>query len=160
MPPSAIGHRDRAGCTECNNGTFTDADGGGVLKWREEKAYGERKYGGKRYGKWQSLLPHGWTCSLNWYLREVVMDFIVENKMELMKENVLMNAPGGVLNDVLAAVARSEAKAGTAGKTDEVELGTLGISELRRRAYAHGLCVDGSRETLIAALESKTVVLV
>lgn len=55
-------------------------------------------------------------------------------------------------------MARSEAKAGTAGKTDEVELGTLCISELRRRAYAHGLCVDGSRETLIAALASKTVV--
>ena len=65
MPPSAIGHRDRdrAGCTECNNGTVTDADGGGVLKWREEKAFGERKYGGKRYGKWQSLLPHGWTMN-------------------------------------------------------------------------------------------------
>ncbi len=87
------------------------------------------------------------------YLKEVVMDFIVENKTTIMKKNVLANAPGGLFNDILAAVSRSEAKAGVV-VVDEAELGNLSINDLRQRAHASGLCVDGSREALIAAIEA------
>jgi hypothetical protein len=71
---------------------------------------------------------------------------------------VLANAPGDIANDVFAAVARREDRARIVGENDDVELGILGISDLRRRAHAIGLCVDGSRETLIAAIESMKVV--
>ena len=91
------------------------------------------------------------------YLKEVVMDFIVENKNIIMKKNVLANAPGGLINDILAAVSRSEAKAGVV-VVDEAELGNLSIKDLRQRAYANGLCVDGSREALIAAIQAKSIV--
>jgi hypothetical protein len=90
------------------------------------------------------------------YLKEAVMDFIVGNKVEIMKNKVLANAPGDIVNDVLAAMARSEVRARAVGKNDDVELGTLGISDLHRRMHANGLCVDGSREALIAAIESKS----
>jgi hypothetical protein len=89
------------------------------------------------------------------YLKEAVMDFIVGNKAEIMKNKVLANAPGDIANDVLSAVKRSED--GFEARND-VELGILGINELRRRAHAIGLCVDGSREALIAAIESMEVV--
>ena len=89
------------------------------------------------------------------YLKEAVMDFIVGNNAEIMKNKVLANAPGDIANDVLSAVKRSED--GFEARND-VELGILGINELRRRAHAIGLCVDGSREALIAAIESMEVV--
>ena len=92
------------------------------------------------------------------YLKEAVMDFIVGNKAEIMKNKVLADAPGDIVSDVLAAVARSEERANAVGKNGDVELRILGISDLRRRAHALGLCVDGSRETLIAAIESMKVV--
>ena len=92
------------------------------------------------------------------YLKEAVMDFIVGNKVDIVNNNVLANAPGDIANDVFAAVARREDRARIVGENDDVELGILGISDLRRRAHAIGLCVDGSRETLIAAIESMKVV--
>jgi len=57
-----------------------------------------------------------------------------------------------VFRDVLAAMSRGE-KAGDDDAGGNDQYCTMGISELRRRAHAEGLEVDGSRETLIAALE-------
>ena len=74
-----------------------------------------------------------------------------------MKNKVLADAPGYIVNDVLAAVTRSEERASDVGENDDVELRILGISDLRRRSHALGLCVDGSRETLLAAIESMKV---
>lgn len=64
------------------------------------------------------------------YMKEVVMDFIVENRVEIMKKNELLNAPRGLLNDVMAAMARSEANAGADEEENEIELSTLSIHEL------------------------------
>jgi hypothetical protein len=77
-------------------------------------------------------------CAL---LKEAVMDFIVENKNEVLN-TIYFNgvvAPEIMIRDVLAADKRGEKKGGS-------------ISELRRKAHKKGLDVDGSRETLIAAL--------
>jgi len=77
-------------------------------------------------------------CAL---LKEAVMDFILENKDEVLN-TISFNgviAPETVIKDVLAAVVRGEKKGG-------------GISELRRKAHKKGLDVDGSREMLTAAL--------
>ena len=77
-------------------------------------------------------------CAL---LKEAVMDFIVENKIEVLN-TIYFNgiiAPEIMIRDVLAAVMRGEKKGGS-------------ISELHRKAHKKGLDVDGLRETLIAAL--------
>ena len=70
---------------------------------------------------------------------------------------MLANAPGSLVNDILAALSRSDARAGVV-IVDEAELGNLSINDLRHRAHANGLCVDRSREALIAAIEAKIVV--
>ena len=96
-------------------------------------------------------------CAL---LKEAVMDFIVENKLEVLERGVsLRDAPGGLLADVLVAVARGGRRSdGARGGNDEDErlLSTMAISDLRRRAYEKGLDVDGSREVLIASLKENS----
>ncbi len=86
------------------------------------------------------------------YLKEKVLDFIVDNKAEIMKQKILSSAIGGPSSsDILAAVAMSETK-----HKDGNNLRAKSISELRRKAYTKGIDVDGSREALISALENST----
>jgi hypothetical protein len=80
-------------------------------------------------------------CAL---LKEAAMDFILENKAEVLKKLTFVDAPGNLMSDLLAAVARGEGAEG------------VRISELRQKAHEKGLEVDGSREMLIAALEAYT----
>ena len=86
-------------------------------------------------------------------LKEVVMDFIVENKLQVLEEVSFKNAPGTptMMKDVLGAVAR-ETKNGT---DNDNRYSTMRISELRKELYEKGLDIDGSRETLIAALKKE-----
>ena len=84
-------------------------------------------------------------CAL---LKEQAIDFIVNNKIEFLKRNMLANAPSGVANDILAAVTRSDEKSSRAGKGKEKEFSAIQIS-------AEGLDVDGLMETLlISAIKS------
>jgi hypothetical protein len=78
------------------------------------------------------------------------MDFIVENKIEILEKKMLAGAPESIVYDILSAVARREIeRAAGASKKNSV----MSLSELRRRAHARGLEVDGSREMLISALK-------
>lgn len=86
-------------------------------------------------------------CAL---LMESVMDFIVKNKDAIIEKKTLTDAPGGLINDVLAAVLREQNK-----KTDrDATFNSMRISDLRRRACEEGLEVDGSREMLVSDLKS------
>jgi len=87
-------------------------------------------------------------------LKETVMDFIVENKVEVLEEVSFKDAPGTptMMKDVLGAVAR-ETKNGT--DNNDNRYSTMRISELRKELYEKGLDIDGSRETLIAALKKE-----
>jgi hypothetical protein len=86
-------------------------------------------------------------------LKEAAMDYIVENKAEVIKKLSFSNAPGTLVIDVLAAVSRGERNIdGSDG--DESQYHSMRISELRKMAHDKGLSVDGSREMLIAALEA------
>ena len=91
-------------------------------------------------------------CAL---LKEVAMDFIVENRVDILKQGSFKDAPGSMISDVLAAVARRY-NVGLV-KDSEGDYSTLRISDLRQRAHKKGLDVDGSREMLIAALEESCV---
>jgi len=90
-------------------------------------------------------------CAL---LKEASMDYIVENKAEVIKKLSFADMiPGTLMRDLLAAVSRGERNIdGSDG--DESQYNALRISELRKRSYDKGLNVDGSREMLIAALEA------
>jgi hypothetical protein len=90
-------------------------------------------------------------CAL---LKEAAMDYVVANKAEVIKKLSFNDAPGTLLNDMLTAVVRSETEyEAPAGGTDENDISSMRVSELRRKAHEKGLNVDGSREMLIAALQ-------
>ena len=91
-------------------------------------------------------------CAL---LKETVLDFMVENKVEVLQKLSFKDAPGTLINDVFAAVARGEKKSGNDASNDD-QLCTMRISDLRRKVHEKGLDVDGSREMLIAALEGSS----
>ena len=79
------------------------------------------------------------------------MDYMVENQTKLLGKVSFHDVPGSLLNDFIAATARQGSQ-GTDDNEDS-QYNTLGISELRKKAYEIGLNVDGSREMLIAALK-------
>jgi hypothetical protein len=83
-------------------------------------------------------------CAL---LKEVAMDFVVKNKAEVLEKTSFVNAPGNLMQDLLAAVVRGETR--TAGGVN-----ALRICELRRIAHEWGLDVDGSRVMLIASMKT------
>ena len=92
--------------------------------------------------------------SKNCYLlQEAVMDFIVENKIEILEKKMLAGAPESIVYDILSAVARREIER-AAGASKKNSLNVMSLSELRRRAHSRGMEVDGSREMLISALKT------
>jgi hypothetical protein len=89
------------------------------------------------------------SCAL---LKEVAMDYIVENKTALVKNIRFHDAPGSLLNDMLVALIRNEKEDGTVGDI-ESELALMRVSELRKKAYNKGLDIDGTRDMLIVAIQ-------
>ena len=85
-------------------------------------------------------------CAL---LEEKVVDFIIKNKIKILKNKLLLNAPSSLSTDILAAIARSDE---VLGGSDE--FCAMSVSELRYEARAKGLDIDGSRDTLISTIVS------
>jgi hypothetical protein len=94
-------------------------------------------------------------CAL---LKEATMDYILENNNVVLEHVRFDDAPGSLVSDVLAAIARVKirkdgAGAAKADKNSASHFNSMRISELRRMVHDKGLDVDGSREMLIASLE-------
>jgi len=89
-------------------------------------------------------------CAL---LKEAVMDFAVANEIDIIKKVSFKDAPGEMIKDVLAAVARKRMNKKGDAASNEDEFFTMRITELRRKVHEKGLEVDGSREMLIASLK-------
>ena len=85
-------------------------------------------------------------------LKEEVIDFIVDNADKVLHKVSLKDAPEGVVADLVAAVSREKKK--SSSDTGNGDLTSMRISDLRRKLHEKGLSIDGSREMLIAALES------
>ena len=105
------------------------------------------------------LYAHAMNCAL---LKESVMDFILENKKEVVQRVSFRDAPGEVCNDLLAAVLRhDEDKDSTDDDDDDDEnekdvekmCSKMRIRDLRQMLDDKGLDIDGSREALIAKLK-------
>ncbi|KAL7555077.1 hypothetical protein ACHAWF_018878 [Thalassiosira exigua] len=90
------------------------------------------------------LFADAMNCAL---LKEIAMDFIVDNTAEVLRKVSLEDVPGGLYAELLAAFARKESGKGRGN------LSTMRISDLRRRLHEKGLDFDGSRETLMATLK-------
>ena len=88
-------------------------------------------------------------CAL---LKEAVMDFVVENGFEVVEKVSFGDFPGHLMKDLLVAVNREKAGSNKAGGNGD-EFGTMRVSDLRKRLHEKGLDVDGSRESMIAALK-------
>ena len=76
------------------------------------------------------------------------MDYIVANKRDILGKVSFDNVPGGVISDVLAAMARGEET-----EDDSTDYNTMRVGTLRKMLDEKGLDVDGSRETMIALLK-------
>ena len=88
-------------------------------------------------------------------LKEVAMDYMMENRDEVIEKLSFADVPGTLVKDVLVATARGERKNGAAKVLHvDSQYNALRISELRKLAHEKGLNIDGSREMLIAALKS------
>jgi hypothetical protein len=87
-------------------------------------------------------------------LKEAAMDFMMENRDEVLEKISFTDVPGTLVRDVLAATARGEVR--NVGMNVHVvnQYNALRISELRKMAHDKDLTVDGSREMLIAALKA------
>jgi hypothetical protein len=89
------------------------------------------------------------------FLKEATMDYILENKSEVIKIlSFADNIPGALMRDLEVTTARGERNVGGADVNVDDQYDSLRISELRKRAHEKGLNVDGSREMLIAALKT------
>ncbi len=83
-------------------------------------------------------------CAL---LKEAVMDFIGENKDEVL-DKISFNKfidPQTLIQDVMAAGARREKKGEKDGSYEKNQFSTMRISKLRRKVHEQGLDVDRGR---------------
>ncbi len=80
------------------------------------------------------------------------MNFIIINADVINEKKTLKNVFGGILSEVVTALAVTKKTQQVVEKISE-EFSIMSISELRRKAHKRGLDVDGTREMLISALE-------
>ena len=108
------------------------------------------------------LYANSKNCAL---LKEAAIDFILENMGEIEKKISFADAPGALMSDVMAALVRKEKMGGGPGAMRIIDglnrwnAGAMRVNDLRWHALDNGVDVDGSRETLIAALERSGVLL-
>ena len=93
-------------------------------------------------------------------LKEAVMDYIVKNKKKVMKRVSFKDVPGDIYKDLLAAVSRVLEDSDEDGDDEEDEekddYASMGIGALRQKLDQRGIDIDGSRDTLIAALKKQS----
>mmetsp|Transcript_14445 Transcript_14445/g.31669 ORF Transcript_14445/g.31669 Transcript_14445/m.31669 type:complete len:323 (-) Transcript_14445:101-1069(-) len=86
-------------------------------------------------------------CAL---LLEKAMDFVVENRDDVLANISLDNLPSTMMMDLLTAV-------GSVKKGDSSDDYTyMRVDELRKQLHEKGLCFDGSRKAMIALLKENS----
>mmetsp|Transcript_17910 Transcript_17910/g.32531 ORF Transcript_17910/g.32531 Transcript_17910/m.32531 type:complete len:382 (-) Transcript_17910:395-1540(-) len=86
-------------------------------------------------------------------LKEAVIDFIVENGVEVIEKLSFEHFPGHLVKDVLIAVNRGKGKDEAGGGNG---FRTMRVSDLRKQLHKKGLDIDGSREAMIAILKENS----
>ena len=90
------------------------------------------------------LYADAMNCAL---IKEAVMDFIAENRMEATTKLSFNNVPGHLIPDLLTAMNRDDNQ----GSPNKFSM--MRVSTLRKMLDEKGLEVDGSREAMISRLE-------
>ena len=86
--------------------------------------------------------------------QEKVMDFVAENGDKIVGKVSFRNIPGELMSDLLTATTRGKKSAAEAAREDDLTFAR--VDKLRRRLHEKGLCIDGSRETMISLLKEHT----
>ncbi|EJK54788.1 hypothetical protein THAOC_25556 [Thalassiosira oceanica] len=82
--------------------------------------------------------------------QEKIMDFVAENGDRIVGNVSFDDVPGNLISDILTAVARGKRSISKSAPEDDLKF--MRVGELRKRLHDKGLCIDGSRETMIALL--------
>ena len=82
--------------------------------------------------------------------QEKIMDFVAENGDEIVGKVLFDDVPGSLMSDLLTTFARGQKSTSKASQDD---LKFMRVGDLRKRLHDKGLCIDGSRETMIALLK-------
>ena len=85
--------------------------------------------------------------------QEKIMDFVAENGNEIVGKVSFDDVPGSLMSDLLTAFARGQ-KSTSEASQDELKF--MRVGELRKRLHDKGLCIDGSRETMISLLRENS----
>ena len=82
--------------------------------------------------------------------QEKIMDFVAESAGKIAGIVSFDDVPGNLMSDLLTAFARGKDPAGDAASEDDLKF--MRVGEMRKQLHDKGLCIDGSRETMIALL--------
>ena len=86
--------------------------------------------------------------------QEKIMDFVAGNVETIVGNISFDDIPGNLMTDLLTAVARGNISTGDEVPGDHLKF--MRVAELRKRLHDRGLCIDGSRETMIALLRENS----
>jgi len=86
--------------------------------------------------------------------QENIMDFVAENGDNVIGNVSFDDVPGNLMSDLLTAFSQGKKATGSSAPDDDLKL--MRVGELRKRLHDKGLCVDGSRETMIALLRENS----
>jgi len=82
--------------------------------------------------------------------QEKIMDFVAENGGKILGNVSFSSVPSELMSDLLTAVTRGQKSSSTSEPGDDLKL--MRVSELRKQLHDKGLCIDGSRDAMIALL--------
>mmetsp|Transcript_14634 Transcript_14634/g.33959 ORF Transcript_14634/g.33959 Transcript_14634/m.33959 type:complete len:277 (+) Transcript_14634:334-1164(+) len=82
--------------------------------------------------------------------QEKIMDFVAENGDRIVGNVSFDDVPGNLISDILTAVARGKRSISESAPEDDLKF--MRVGELRKQLHDKGLCIDGSRDAMIALL--------
>ena len=86
--------------------------------------------------------------------QEKIMDFVAKNGDEIVGNVSFDDVPGNLMSDLLTAF--SQGKKSTSASAQGDDLKFMRVGDVRKRLHDKGLCIDGSRETMIALLKENS----
>ncbi|EJK55823.1 hypothetical protein THAOC_24397 [Thalassiosira oceanica] len=86
--------------------------------------------------------------------QEKIMDFAAENGDKIVGNVSFSSVPSELISDILTAVARGKRSISKSAPEDDLKF--MRVGELRKHLHNKGLCIDGSRETMIALLRENS----
>ncbi|EJK52760.1 hypothetical protein THAOC_27936 [Thalassiosira oceanica] len=84
--------------------------------------------------------------------QEKIMDFVAENGDKIVGKVSFDDVPSSLISDILTAFSQGKKATRTGSSAPDDDLKFMRVGDLRKRMHEKGLCIDGSRETMISLL--------